>query len=539
MSRSPSAASGLPEQSDYGTSWAAIMQLARSGNSWSGRERSCGYLNTRDGRFADVSFVSGLDSPADGRAFAAVDWDRDGDLDLWFRDRTAPRLRLLRNSSRRSGGGGSFVALRLEGGSANRDAIGATAEIVPDGVTPTSGALRLRRSVRAGDLFLSQSSKWLHFGLAGVDAATNDWVADVVWPGGAKERFTGITSSGRFVLKQGAGEAIDAGVPEAIIDTSSNFTLTAPATTSARVVLPVRVPFPIPVSTGAESAPVKARLLVLWSRNCAHCVKELLQLSVAAEMFRAQGVDILLLSVDAADRASSQEEAKQSLEWVRTRVPRLTTGFVDAAALGLLRVFEHALLDVEVEASVPRTYLLDGEGGLLSMYRGAVSAKQLSADTKSLTSADSETRHHLATPFGGSWMTRPVPEADVAEFVARRLEERFPEEALRYFEAAFRGATGKRKDRLASDLVARCLRFAASHREARDPEAAAYFFDLALRIKPSSAPIHADFAALFATFGALEKAEEHFARALELDSALEAARRGLEAVRKLRAESPK
>ena len=149
---------------DYSAAWAAIMRLARAGSSWSGRERNCAFLNFGDveqgARFANVSAVSGLDFPDDGRALAVTDWDGDGDLDLWARNRNAPRLRMLRNNaSTDDPGAQNWIALRLEGRKVNRDAIGARAEVV------LADGTRLQKTVHAGTGFLSQSSKWLHFGL--------------------------------------------------------------------------------------------------------------------------------------------------------------------------------------------------------------------------------------------------------------------------------------------------------------------------------------------------------------------------------------
>ena len=40
----------------------------REGSGWSGKERNCCFLNTRNGRFANASIVSGLDYQDDGRA---------------------------------------------------------------------------------------------------------------------------------------------------------------------------------------------------------------------------------------------------------------------------------------------------------------------------------------------------------------------------------------------------------------------------------------------------------------------------------------
>ena len=81
----------------------------KKGRSWSGRERHCMYLHlgTDEGgglrRFANVSAISGMDYPEDGRSLCLVDWDQDGDLDFWISNRTAPQLRFLRNDATRAG----------------------------------------------------------------------------------------------------------------------------------------------------------------------------------------------------------------------------------------------------------------------------------------------------------------------------------------------------------------------------------------------------------------------------------------------------
>lgn len=94
-----------------------LILMMQEGRSYSGRERNCCFLNTgpfpqAGGRFANISAVSGLDFVEDGRAIALVDWDDDGDLDLWMTNRTAPRLRFMRNDSADSN---RFLRLRLRG----------------------------------------------------------------------------------------------------------------------------------------------------------------------------------------------------------------------------------------------------------------------------------------------------------------------------------------------------------------------------------------------------------------------------------------
>ena len=73
-----------------------------SGKAFSGNERNCVFLNTRDGRFADISAGSGLDFPDDGRAIAVTDWDQDGDLDLWISNRNRSEEHTSELQSRRN-----------------------------------------------------------------------------------------------------------------------------------------------------------------------------------------------------------------------------------------------------------------------------------------------------------------------------------------------------------------------------------------------------------------------------------------------------
>ena len=124
MSQSPTDGERDPNQS-YLDAWDQLAQAIQEGQPFSGRERNCCFLNTRSGRFADVSSAIGLDHIDDSRAVAVVDWDHDGDLDLWVANRTGPRIRFLRNDMPQSG---ASIAIRLVGSpklGSSRDAIGA------------------------------------------------------------------------------------------------------------------------------------------------------------------------------------------------------------------------------------------------------------------------------------------------------------------------------------------------------------------------------------------------------------------------------
>ena len=72
-------------------------QVSR-GKSFSGYERNALFLNRAGNGFSDVGAILGVDFDDDARAVATIDWDRDGDLDMWVANRTAPQVRLLRNN---------------------------------------------------------------------------------------------------------------------------------------------------------------------------------------------------------------------------------------------------------------------------------------------------------------------------------------------------------------------------------------------------------------------------------------------------------
>jgi len=74
-------------------------------------------------------------------------------------------------------------------------------------LAPTaSGHLPRIKTLRAGEGFLVQSSKWLHFGLGAADVVQQ---VIVHWPGGEVEQFTGIDIDHRYRLIQGTSTARD------------------------------------------------------------------------------------------------------------------------------------------------------------------------------------------------------------------------------------------------------------------------------------------------------------------------------------------
>jgi tetratricopeptide (TPR) repeat protein len=381
--------------------WNELATLIRQGHSFSGRERNCASLNLGDvksPRFSDVSASWGLDLIDDARGVALVDWDDDGDLDLWFANRTGPRVRLMINQLVESP---RYIKLKLVGTDCNRDAIGARVTLVTK-----QGASRIR-TVRAGEGFLSQSSKVVHLGLASGETVDTVFVR---WPGDSENhRINGLSENGCFQVIQGNDHA-------ELVPTRARLVLEpgpidpVPVTAEARVVLSQRVPLPELGVMGEPDAPrdrdtkeSRGTLVNLWASWCGPCLEELSALKLHAAALNRQGIRIVPLSVD--DDVAAAEAIVQRLElpWEHRmantdQVTRLN-GLLDAV---LYR--QHPM-------PVPCSFLFDSRGEVAVIYKGAVSVEQLIADAQ-LLDAPHEVMLAAAHPFPGRHITpwfNPTP----------------------------------------------------------------------------------------------------------------------------------
>ena len=441
-----------PQSRLYASGLWAVVRLIQKGRSLSGRERNCVFLNTRGTRFADCSQVLGLGYPDDGRGLAVVDWDQDGDLDLWFSNRTGPRLRLMINRThdpdQGRGEARDFVALRLRGRTCNRDAIGArVAVVLKDQRSADSSSvgrpLPLIQTLSAGDGYVSQSSKWLHFGL-GVDSEIDHVV--VHWPGGEAEIFIGIGAGQRWLLNQGSGKGIAwrprVGPSETTGDSGGHSIALRPSeqpkfktTRSSAVLLPIAVPSPVLRYRPFESVETRTvqpksgpLLLNLWATWCLPCLAELKELTVRQEALRAAGVDVLALAVDGIDmtKGTQPSDAKRVVE--KLGFPfgsgEATPELLDKLQLVLEWQFQ-ALSDL----GVPTSFLLDEENRVAAIYRGPVDVDRLLSDVKIIRESP-EQAIETTVPMGGTWH-RPSFAANLAKAI-ELFQERYPDEMLRY-----------------------------------------------------------------------------------------------------------
>ena len=360
--------------------------MMRQGRSFSGRERNCCFLNTQgqpiaEGRFANVSAISGLDFPDDGRAMAILDWDLDGDLDVWFSNRNAPRLRLMRNESVRQN---HFIAFQLigNGKTVNRDAIGARIEVFLTNDPKQQGSHRLVKSLRAGEAFLTQSSKWVHFGLGNSKSIEK---IVVHWPDGQRESFDSVEADRRYRISQSNGiEEWQAPARTIALSPGKPQVVRGPSESRIALISPLPMPQISYRDFGGErkKLPIGKRpfLLNLWASWCKPCWAELQELSGRYEDIQNAGLNVFALSVDGlGDDRSNPNDAVAAISAMN--LP-FANGLATEELIKRVQFFHDQVVHSREAIPVPTSILFDADGRLTTIYKGPLSIDDLLLDAK-------------------------------------------------------------------------------------------------------------------------------------------------------------
>jgi len=377
----------------YQNAWSSIQYMVRySHASWNGRERNCVYLNLGAGRFANVSGASGGDWIDDSRSVVPLDWDADGRLDLLLKNRTGPRVRLLRNVAPRR----HWLSVRVDGVAPNVDAIGATVEV-------EVGDRRIAKTVHAAEGFLAQPSRELYFGLGD---ASDVRALHVRWPDGETLEIRGpsVDRAVRVYREGGRGKVAVLERPYAgCLDDVEPRDVTAPAGSCRRIVLGARLPV-APVAVPGFDEPNRTVfdlmdrgpvIVNLWATWCAPCRVELQEFHDRAPELAAAGLNVVPLSTDEVGNLAKARKLARELELT-------AAGYADRRTLAQIEIVLLEVLGTFDEIPIPTSLLLDEKGQLVTIYLGAPGVDRLLADVEALKKMSPKKRvpTHL---LGGPW----------------------------------------------------------------------------------------------------------------------------------------
>ena len=521
MSRTPADSASYGFQA-YRAGWQALSHLLRTGRSLSGRQPNCAFLNCGRGAFANISAVSGLDFPDDARALAVVDWDHDGDLDLWLGNRTGPRLRLMRNRTHTPAIGQTrdFVTFKLRGRRCHRDAIGARIQIELD---DPSGRT-LMQTLYAGDGYLSQSSKWVHFGL-GKHRQINH--VQVSWPGGQTERFNDVQPGRHYVLVQDSGKAVEWSRPSTQ-DGGLKLTeaVQAPpeSSSTAAIFLPSRLPLPtLHYKTFADTDELidtqSPLLLHFWASWCSPCIEELKTMKTQANQLQNAGLKVLSVTVDGFDpeKWTQASDAKRLLD--RISYP-FDAGVATAELLDKMEIVQTILFHGQAPLAVPVSFLIDRDGALAATYRGPIDLDLILADAANLAASAQETRK-LAMPFAGRWAS-PMPKLNFTKLAGQF--ESYGEDRVRFLRLGLDQLADSQPltlprpthSEIQRERTEIQLQLAEALREQGELDQAIVHWREAIRLDQRNADAHYDLANVFLAQDKLSDANHHFRAALRI-----------------------
>ncbi len=394
-----------PATEAYKQAWNAISMMAQEeGYSWNGHERDYAYWNLGGARFVDVSQASGLDYQDDARVACVTDWDGDGRLDLWIRNRTAPIVRFLHG---RPSAPGNWIAFDLLGRAPNRDAIGALVEL-------EAGGKHWVRRLYCGEGYLGSSSARLHFGLESV--ATLERVL-VHWPDGQESLYEDLEAGAVWTLEQGVEQARRrparegcalAGIPARRIAETLGPRVTRVPLFDA---LPLRA-LELPRWEGSPAhvgdfagRPLCVFLWTSWNRESLQALE---RLEADHALLDEAGVALYPLSVDEPREVDVARAAIES--GARTELG----GRADERVLTVIEIAFVEALGNYSDLPLPAALLFDGSGSLCALYFGTVDARELAADARSIEAARSANEGHRQTALsGGRWaVSKPARALD-------------------------------------------------------------------------------------------------------------------------------
>ena len=167
----------------------------------------------------------------------------------------------------------------------------------------------------------------------------------------------------------------------------------------------------------------------LWATWCRPCLEEIKEWVQREREFKAAGIQVVLVNVDEATEGQAAETVDVERLLDQLRVP-FTRAVATPALLDTLDLVQQLLTERRRSMPVPTSFLIDREGRLAVVYKGATTATELLRDVKDLSARDDQHRD-LAVAFPGRWYTAPFP-PDLLSVPRTYLELAQPGLALDY-----------------------------------------------------------------------------------------------------------
>ena len=420
--------------SEYEAAWNAINELLRSDYSWSGRQRNVFFANLRDGVFANVAGALGLDLIDDCRAFSLADIDGDGRLEVIFKNRTGPQVRILRNDLE---GLPSALAVRLHGVRSNRDAIGAS-------VTVQAGGMRQTKFVAAGSGFASQHTRELFFGLG-------DWKGElsieVRWPSGVVDRHEHVASGGRIRLKEGSSSCEVKPFSPSLRPSAVTAAARAPSAEGATIRTWLIQPLVVPDLTLRDFSGQPRSLTALRGRpvlvtflrsGCDGSLRQTRALLSGLQTLSAAGIELFVVAMtDAQDAASPTSSIDADLPPDTLELP---VAVANQHTAGAWNVQFRYLFDRRRDMPIPASFLLNASGECICVYQGVILPAQVAGDLISAPQ-NHEQRMARALPFSGPYYGPPMAH-DYLSFGIAFAQAGFEPQAQKAFQQAIAADPG-------------------------------------------------------------------------------------------------
>jgi Flp pilus assembly protein TadD len=485
----------------YDTAWRAMNQLLIR-DSIASRQRNVVLRNDGRGGFDDVSGTVGLDLDQDGRSFAVLDYDQDGDPDMVvMAARNTPQVRVFRNDFKERG---AALAVRLMGSAAsspqgasagggfvsNRDAVGARVSIETD-------RLRRTKAVQAGSGFLSQHSKELLFGLGPSQRVIS---LSVEWPSGRKQVFKDVPLNHRLVIQEGSEPRLEPFLPSRALKGD----LVSPEPVAAPMATWFFEPFPAPDFSlpdlrgerqSLSSLRGRPAVVLFWAAHASGSSQALLALARGSEILARSGVACLAISLDSAEDLPKVRAAASS---IRSLPVLLATEEVGRSYATLNR---HLYMNRQ-DLQLPTAFLLDAEGSVVKAYRGGLDASEILKDAAKIETTAKE-RLARALPFEGALYSAPG-ERNYLPYGRELLDQGLEASAITAFERAAQGnPSATTLYQLGTLLV-----------KSRQPAQARTAFERALALQPDLSESANDLGTVLAQEGDVLAAIEQFRAAI-------------------------